>query len=447
MLSPSFSCPLCGVRTCGDLIEVPPPTPLSNNTRMSFWLLPQIAMLVLALPVTFLAVYLVVLSVAAFLHPDKALIKGTFQGQRQPRHRFLILVPAHNEELLLGEVIERLRLQSYPPTEYEIVVIADNCDDKTADIARKAEAITLVRNEPDHRGKGQALNWAIQGPLKEWPHPWDAIVVVDADSVLNSDFLWFMNEGLQQGHEAMQAYYGVNNSTDNWRTSLMCAALSVFHFLRPLGRDNLGLPCGLKGNGMCFARPLVERFGYPATSVVEDVELALMYLRHGIGVKFMPGAQVYGQMATNRNQADSQRKRWEGGRKALIEEWALPLWREGWRERNFSKLDGAMDLFIPPLSLLVMAVTLGWLLMLVVTILHASPLSVIGLGVWTATLLSIVFYLMTGLALTRAPLSVWLQLSASPLFIFWKIALYFGMTSKGKTARPEWVRTERKEMK
>jgi len=414
---------------------------------VTLWLLPQMAMLLLALPVGLLAVYLVVLSVAACFHPDKALISGTYCGTRNPQSRFIILIPAHNEELLLGEVIRKMRMQSYPATHYEIVVIADNCDDKTAEIARDAGATTLVRKEPDNRGKGQALNWAIRGPLADFSKPWDSLVIVDADSVLNPDFLWFMNDRLEQGCQAMQAYYGVSNPTESWRTALMCAALSVFHFLRPLGRDKLGLPCGLKGNGMCFSRPLVERFGYPATSVVEDIELALIYLRHGIGVKFTPGAQVFGQMAATTNQADSQRKRWEGGRLALVVDWAIPLWREGWREGNSAKLDGAMDLFVPPLTLLVLPTLFGWLLILLVTLLHNSLLSVIILGLWSAALLAIILYLAAGLFLTKAPLAVWLQLSAAPLFIFWKVAVYLGMASKEKKNSNEWIRTERHEMK
>jgi 1,2-diacylglycerol 3-beta-glucosyltransferase len=414
---------------------------------MSLWLLPQITMLLLVVPLIILSFYLIMLSVAACLHPDKPLISGVFHGNRHPESRFLILIPAHNEELLLGEVIRKLRMQSYPDTHYKIVVIADNCDDKTAYIARKAGATTLVRHEPDRRGKGQALNWAIRGHLADSAIPWDGLVIIDADSVLNPDFLWFMNERLQQGFQVMQAYYGVSNPAESWRTSLMCAALSVFHFLRPLGRDKIGLPCGLKGNGMCFARPLVERFGYPAISVVEDVELALIYLRHDIGVKFTPGAQVYGQMAATTNQANSQRKRWEGGRLSLVADWALPLWNEGWNEKNLSKLDGAMDLFVPPLTLLVIPTAFGWLFMLLVMFLHSSVLGAIIFALWSAAFLAIILYLATGLLLIKAPPAVWIQLSAAPLFIFWKISVYLRMAYTGKKTPSEWVRTERHEMK
>lgn len=280
---------------------------------MSLWFFLQILMILPLLPCGVLAIYLLLLTIAAWLNPDRMLISGTYAGAHNQLSHFIILVPAHNEELLIGDVIGKLRLQSYPTSNYEIVIIADNCDDKTADISRELGVTTLVRHDSEKKGKGQALNWAIQGPLATWPNDWDALVIIDADSVMNTDFLWFMNERIHQGYLAMQGYYGVHNPTESWRTSLMDAAFSVIHFIRPLGRDQFGLPCGLKGNGMCFARKLVQEYGYPATSVVEDVELALILLRHNIGVKFTPGAQVFGQMAATTGQADSQRKRWEGG--------------------------------------------------------------------------------------------------------------------------------------
>ena len=415
---------------------------------MSLWLIPQIIMLLLAVPVVLAALYLLVLTIAACLHPDRSRISGIFHGERNPHNRFIILIPAHNEELLLGGVLQRLHDLSYPATHIEVVVIADNCDDLTAEVARKAHATVLERHDLINRGKGQALNWAMQGPLKNWPRPWDALVIMDADSVLNTDFLWFMDERLEQGHQAIQGYYGVQNPGESWRTALMTVALAAFHFLRPLGRDKLGLPCGLKGNGMCFARPLVERFGYPATSVVEDIELALMYLRHGVGVKFAAGAQVLGQMAATTKQADSQRKRWEGGRLPLIKDWALPLWHEGLHERNGAKMDGALDIFVPPLTLLVMLTAGGWLITLGLAMLNAATAGWIVLGVWSGALLAIVVYVCAGLMLIKAPGGVWLRLAFAPVYVVWKLGVYLRMAlSQGGKTPSEWVRTGRHDMK
>jgi cellulose synthase/poly-beta-1,6-N-acetylglucosamine synthase-like glycosyltransferase len=401
-----------------------------------------------SLPFALAGLYLLTLTVAATLNPKRKLINGRFEGDHIPQTRFIILVPAHNEELLLGEVLRKLASLSYPHSHYEIVVIADNCTDQTAETARNAGATALIRHDLEKRGKGQALNWAVQGPLSVWPRSWDALVIMDADSVLNPDFLWFMNDLLKKGHSALQGYYGVQNPGESWRTALMTVALAAFHFLRPLGRDTLGLPCGLKGNGMCFSRPLVERFGYPATSVVEDIELALIYLRNGVGVKFAAGAQVFGQMATTTDQADSQRKRWEGGRLPLIKNWAVPLWNEGLRDHDFAKLDGAIDLFVPPLTLLVLPTLPAWACSLLLVSLNASSLGKVAFLMWSVALLSIFIYVGVGLILIRAPFSVWLRLIAAPLFLCWKIAVYLRMTLAGGRKTPgEWIRTSRHEMK
>jgi cellulose synthase/poly-beta-1,6-N-acetylglucosamine synthase-like glycosyltransferase len=415
---------------------------------MNFWIIPQLIMLLMSIPFGLIAIYLLILAVASWKNPQKGHICGLFQGKREPKHRFIILVPAHNEELLLGDVVENLRQQFYPQDYYEVVVIADNCTDRTADVARAAGATVLERHDLNNRGKGQVLHWAFHGPLHAWPRPWDAVVVVDADSILNSDFLWFMDARLNQGYHAIQGYYGVENPSDNWRTALMTMALSVFHFVRPLGRDTLGLPCGLKGNGMCFSRELVDRFGYPATSVVEDMELALIYLHNGIGVKFAPGAQVYGQMTTTRKEADSQRKRWEGGRFTLVREWALPLFLRGIATRNWAKVDAAIDLIVPPLTILVVPAVLGWCLIFSLLEVYSTWVEYLAFGIWTMTLAALLFYIAVGLLLTRAPLGVWLQLTAIPLFVIWKSAVYLRMIiSQGFKGPSEWIRTGREEMR
>jgi cellulose synthase/poly-beta-1,6-N-acetylglucosamine synthase-like glycosyltransferase len=143
--------------------------------------------------------YLLVLTVAACLNPKRRQIDGVYQGERTPGARFVVLIPAHNEELLLGKVLKKLGEQDYPATHWEMVVIADNCEDGTAAIAREAGGRVFERHDLENRGKGQALNWLMTGALRAWERPYDAVVVLDADSVVNPDFLWFMNEELGRG--------------------------------------------------------------------------------------------------------------------------------------------------------------------------------------------------------------------------------------------------------
>ncbi len=408
----------------------------------------NLALLLAAAPVALTALYLLLLTLAACAHPDRQRIDGCFTGPRQARARFLILIPAHNEELLLGSVLHRLRDLSFPASHWTPVVIADNCTDRTADVARQHGATVLERTDPVRRGKGQALNWAMRERLSSWPVPYDAVVILDADSVVNPDFLWFLDEALGNGYEALQGYYGVQNPLENWRTSLLTASLAAFHFLRPLGRDRLGLPCGLKGNGMCFARRLVERFGYPAFSVVEDVELALLYLREGIRVKFVAGAHVLGQMAVSTGAANTQRARWEGGRLALIRTQAWLLLREGLRLRDAARVDGAVDLLVAPFALLVAATVLPAAGLLAAWFLTHGIFWLLTPAVWCGALAIEGCYILVALALVRAPVAIYVRLAAAPLFVAWKFGVYTRMLLASRRGTSgEWVRTARHEMK
>ncbi|MEI7435254.1 MAG: glycosyltransferase family 2 protein [bacterium] len=397
--------------------------------------------LALAIP----ALYLLILTVAALRHPGRRQIDGVFHGLREARQRFIILIPAHNEELLLGTVVQQLDKLSYPRSHFEIVVIADNCDDRTAAVARAADAEVLERHDLSQRGKGHALDWALRGALAQWARPYDAVVVLDADSVVNADFLWFMQARLETGAEALQSYYGVLNPLENWRTSLSLAALAAFHFLRPLGRDRLGLPCGLKGNGMCFTKRLVLTYGYPAFSVVEDVELAIFLLRKGVGVRFVPGAQVFGQMTTSAHAASVQRARWEGGRWALIRRLSGPLLREGFRTRDAAMLDAAVDLLVPPFTILTGISGLAAISGLLLAALHTAPLTV-GVASGLAAVLAVeMVYVWVALALVRAPAKIYGRLIFAPLFVVWKLGVYLRL-AMGRGGAAVWTRTERQRL-
>ena len=407
----------------------------------------NLLLLLAALPVVCVALYLLLLALAACMHPGRRRIDGLFPGIRMARTRFLVLIPAHNEELLLGGVLEQLKGHTYDAARVQVVVVADNCTDQTAAVARAQGVVVLERTDLQNRGKGQALNWAMRTCLPSWPDPFDAVVILDADSTVNPDFFWFLNEQLAAGHEALQAYYGVQNPQEHWRTSLLTASLAAFHFLRPLGRDQLGLPCGLKGNGMCFARRLALEYGYPAFSVVEDVELALFLLRQGIRVKFVPGAHVLGQMAVSAQAAGTQRARWEGGRLALIRTQAWPLLKEGIHGRDAAKVDGALDLLIPPFALLVACTALPAVGLMA---LWAAGHHVIWGGVvvlWCGAWLLEAVYVLAALQLIQAPAVIYWRLLAAPLFILWKLGVYSRMALAAKRGKSgEWVRTGRQAM-
>ena len=404
-----------------------------------FWIL----FIPFAILIGLAALYQLFLTIAAAGEPGRKDVDGVFKGTKDGSTRFLILIPAHNEEMLIGWVLEQLRKQTYPEDCYKVVVIADNCEDRTATIAREKGAEALERHDLANRGKGQALNWAVENHLRPREDSFDAVVVMDADSVLNPDFLWFMERSLADDHGVVQGYYTTQNPLESWRTSLMTAALAAFHFLRPLARNRMGWSCGLKGNGMGFRRELLLKYGYPAFSVVEDVELALFYLEKGIRVRFVPGAIVYGQMTSSAKEAKTQRVRWEGGRFALIGQWVPRLLRKGLPGLDGARLDGAVDLLLPPFS---------------IQALGAVLLFLSGAGLWLAGEISLAvfllfavvpvvalkLYVLSAMVLARVPRPLYLRLGFAPVYVLWKFAAYAAMLGGGKnSAAKTWKRTGR----
>jgi len=372
--------------------------------------------------------YLVVLTVGAYFFKKKRpLVPESL--------RIGVIIPAHNEALEIEKTVSTVKASRYPAKDLVVMVIADNCEDETASLARSAGAVAVERTDLQNRGKGQALDWffkthgAIYGDC-------DALAIVDADTIVHPDFLSEVSLSLSSPNvNVMQGYYGVSNPEDNWRTALSSAALNVFHHVRPAGRNRIGGTAGLKGNGMAFKTDILKRYGWSAYSIVEDIEFSMILLKDGILVHYNPDAIVYGEMATEKKQAETQRKRWEGGRFEVFKKYGLPLLRSWAKAKTqWQYLDGFMELFTPPLSLLVM----GQFLFLAVSLMMYPglfPLSI-------CCLLGTAFYVFSGLILKKAPLYVWKCLFSAPFFILWKIPIYLKIAKKSE--RNTWERTQRK---
>ncbi|MFN0071793.1 MAG: glycosyltransferase family 2 protein, partial [Chloroflexota bacterium] len=243
--------------------------------------------------------YLIFLIVAAAFGPARKSVCGS------QKTRFAILVPAHNEMLLIGRLIRSLQAQAYPRELFDIFVVADNCSDATATIARGVGATVLERFDHTQMGKGFALRWLLQH-LSSGYGEYDAYVVFDADSVVTEGFLSAMDARLERGASVVQGYYSVLNANDSPLAMLRFAALASLHYLRPLAREALGLSCGLKGNGMCFCADVLHRIGWQWFTLAEDVEFHLALVREGIRVHFAWDARVDADMPVTFGQAVSQ---------------------------------------------------------------------------------------------------------------------------------------------
>jgi cellulose synthase/poly-beta-1,6-N-acetylglucosamine synthase-like glycosyltransferase len=208
--------------------------------------------------------YLLLVAGAAYFFRKKVVYKGA-------PLRLAVVIPAHNEEAGIGATVGRLLESSYAADRFAGFVIADNCTDRTGERAGRAGARVCNRVDPEKRGKGQALDWFLRTQRAAYRRA-DGIVMVDADTLVERDFLGEIAASLRHPDVlAVQGYYGVSNARVHWRAGLLSAAFHVFNHLRPAGHNRLGGTAGLRGNGMGFRTKLL-RHGWPAHSIVEDHE-------------------------------------------------------------------------------------------------------------------------------------------------------------------------------
>ncbi|MCW3065488.1 MAG: hypothetical protein JWN32_2660 [Solirubrobacterales bacterium] len=346
---------------------------------------------------------------------------------------FLVLVPAHDEEAGLGSTLAALRALDYAPDRYELLVIADNCTDATADIARDAGATVLVRDDPEHRGKGAAIAWALDRALPTRPDV-EAIALVDADCLPSPNLLTAMGSRLAAGAAAVQVAYTVSNPDDSPATALRYAGFALVNVLRPRGKSALGLSCGLFGTGMAFRRDLLARVPWVARSLAEDAEQHLELVDAGAIVAFAPEAQVTSPMPVGGQAVRDQQLRWEGGRVDIVRRWVPRLAVHGVSRRDPQRLHAALEQLVPPQSLSLAA--------------HAA-LALAAVASRDRTTLRLlaasaggqVVYVLGGLAVVRAPRSVFLALAAAPALVARKLGIYGRLLSgRGPTA---WRRTAR----
>lgn len=377
--------------------------------------------LVLVVATLPLLVELLVLTVAALA--PKARARDEERGAELPP--LTVLVPAHNEEALIGRCVRGLLASAEAGV--EVLVVAHNCTDATAEEAQAAGARVLMLNDPGQRGKGYALK---SGFAVAMAGPWQAVLVIDADSVVDSGLIGAVRRRFMAGARALQCRYEVYNSQHSGRTRLMTLAFHAFNVLRPRGRARLGLSAGILGNGFALHREVLTRIPYTAHSVVEDLEYHLALVRAGIRVEFIDSDAVRGEMPVTTKSAQTQRARWEGGRQRMMRRWTPELLGD--------VLRGRVKLLEPLLDLLSLPIASEVTLLLVAACLPFPWLRLYVLGAFAVLLLHVFTAAFSGPGFWETIRA----LSTVPGYILWKLWILpeIWRTSRSNAA---WVRTER----
>ena len=384
--------------------------------------------------VGFYLLYLLMLTAAAPL------------GKKRPKsfdtvtvRRFAIVVPAHNEELIIERTLKSLLAIEYPRDHFDVVVVADNCTDQTEQIARRSGAIVHARSDAALRGKGYALRWCFDRLLADQTS-YDAFVVIDADTVVSGNMLSIMNFYLDRGSRVVQCADLAAAQRGSWSSEMTRIGFLLYNFIRPLGRKALHLPIGLRGNGMCFSKAILESNPWESFSLNEDLEYGLQLLLKGIGCDFAPEAEVLATMPTDPKNARSQRIRWEGGRFPVIRKYAPRLLAKAVQMFSYKYFDTFVELVTPTLVNLLAVSILMTFFSLLLGLFGVGDMFLFGL-LWLIVGSLGFIHMFAGLFIAGADAETYKTIIHLPRYALWKVGVYVRHMVPGLSGG--WVRTTR----
>lgn len=274
------------------------------------------------------------------------------------KHRFMIIIPAHNEEKVIGNLIKSLKSLDYPKDLYDIFVIEDNCTDRTGDIARDLGCKVYTRNDSKKKTKGYALNWFLAKVLEE-KMEYDAFTVIDADNIVDSNFLNAMNRKLCQGETVIQGYKDIKNPTDSWISSGYALFYWTQHRFYHLARYKVGLSPLMNGTGFVVKFDVIKESGWNTKTLTEDVEFALMNIAKGNKLGWATDAIVYDEQPTSFKESWKQRTRWTKGHIQIFKYYTKDLAKGVAKNRTMASFDGLVYIMCVPvivISVLLMIV-------------------------------------------------------------------------------------------
>ncbi|MCX7748921.1 MAG: glycosyltransferase [Clostridia bacterium] len=275
-----------------------------------------------------------------------------------PVNKFAVIIAAHNEENVIANIIHSLKVLNYPKNMYDIFVIADNCNDNTAKIARENGAIVHERFDNVKKGKGYSLEWMFKR-LFQLEEKYDAICILDADNLVSSNFLLEMNKQLQLGHQVIQGYLDSKNPSDSWISGNYSIAYWISNRLFQLPRYYLGLSCALGGTGFVMSTEVLKDIGWGATCLTEDLEFSLKLVLKGKRVSWCHEAKVYDEKPLRLSQSWRQRKRWMQGHCDCAARYLKDMLKKAFKDRDMVAFDSALYL-IQPFIIVINGISIGF---------------------------------------------------------------------------------------
>lgn len=348
----------------------------------------------------------------------------------------IIVIPAHNEE---GGIEKTLSAMTPDLSSQDrVLVVADNCTDSTANVATRCGAIVLKRDDKEHRGKGYALDFAVQYLQHNPP---DVVIFVDADCHLSSGAVKLLGDLAYANKRPVQSCYEVNEASPIRKTGTNIATFAwlVRGRVRPIGLAAMGMPCQLYGTGMAFPWAILQGLSLASSNIVEDMKITLDLIEKGTMPMFCSNASVASTFPSTNDAADAQRRRWEHGHLATIFKYGIPAVAKGMMGLNMQKTMLALDICVPPLALLFILLVMG------------SMASVLAIPMVDAARYTTGFFLVAWIMFGASLSMAWSRFGREvvtfktvlgiPAYVVSKLPLYLKfLTDRQK----EWNRTDRK---
>ena len=285
--------------------------------------------------ITIFWIYQVVISICSLINfKEKKILE-------EKTNRFMAIIPAHNEEGVIKNLVESLKKQNYPKDSYDIYVIADNCTDNTAQIAKETGAIVYERFDSMHKTKGAALKWFLAQKIEE-DAPYDAFCIFDADNIVDVNFLTAMNRKLCQGETVVQGYRDIKNPTDSWITAGYAIFYWTMNRFYHLARYNIGLSPLINGTGFMVRFDQIKPEGWNTKTLTEDIEFSLKQIIRGRKLGWARDAIVYDEQPVGFKQSWSQRSRWTVGHIQCMGEYTKDLAVATKENKTLMNFDGLL---------------------------------------------------------------------------------------------------------
>lgn len=356
--------------------------------------------------------------------------------------RIDVLIPAHNEELLLPRLLDSLKQQTRPDLLGTVLVVADHCSDSTATLARNA-GVSVLERTSGPRGKPAAVREGLAHlntlapAAPPSPDATSAVLLLDADCVCSANLVESMAAELAGEHAVCQAAYALESPSGEALQESVGLGMALKNVLRPRGLHRLGLPCQLMGTGMLFRRDVLGRITFE-DHLIEDVRMFHTLLDAGIHPQFVPQAQVTSPTPPDRASLTKQRLRWEGGQAHTWTAVTALAWRLLLRG-DLRSLVALLDSSAPPLAMAVLMFVLATVGVAVLITLAVLPPTALIFPLLAAFCL--MAYLVVGVSAVQGLSGVARMAFHAPGFILWKIALY-GRMLAGRGAS-SWDKTPR----